>query len=188
MLKEHISKYIEITDREYDDIHHYFEPIEVMKKHNLHEVNTVCKYNFFVVKGCLRMFFVTESGAEQTTQFAIENWWLTDLFSFHRQTTSEFCIQAVEKSKVLRLKKSNEGLLLERHPVMETYFRNVYQTASASAQVREKLFRQYTREQLYIHFSESFPEFNQRVPQYLVASYLGFTPEYLSEIRHRLSS
>jgi CRP-like cAMP-binding protein len=188
MMKQHISKFVELTDDEYDEISQYFELIDVKKKQVLHEVNTICRHNYFVVKGCLRMFFVAENGAEQTTQFAIENWWLTDLFSFQRQANSEFCIQAVEPSKVLRISKPEADTLLENHPVMEKYFRHVYQSAAAAAQLRVKFFRQYTREQLYIHFSEAFPEFNQRVPQYLVASYLGFTPEYLSEIRNRLAS
>lgn len=188
MLRHHISKFVQLSDDEYEAVLGYFESQEVKKKHNLHEIGTICRHHYFVEDGCLRMFFLGENGVEHTTQFAIENWWIADHFSFRRQTVSEFCIQAVQKTKVLSISWENEAVLLEKHPAMETYFRNIYQTAHAAEQVRVKLFRQYSREQLYLHFSQSFPEFNQRVPQYLVASYLGFTPEYLSEIRSRLSS
>jgi hypothetical protein len=75
--------------------------------------------------------------------------------------------------------------LLEEHPLMEKYFRCVYQKAYAATQMRLKFLHNYSREELYYHFRDSQPAFLQRVPQYLVASYLGFTPEYLSEIRKK---
>lgn len=184
-FKKHILKFTKIEDNDFSEIFHFFELLEVKKKQALHEINEVCKYNYFVLEGCLRMFFISDNGTEQTTEFAIENWWITDLSSYHRQLPSEFCIQAVEKSKILRIKKATEDILLEKHPEMQDYFKHIYQTATAAAQLRVKFFRQFSREELYIHFKESFPEFNQRIPQYLIASYLGFTPEYLSKIRKR---
>jgi CRP-like cAMP-binding protein len=187
-FKKHILKFTKITDNDFGEVFNSFELLKIRKKQTLHEMNEVCKYNFFVLKGCLRMFFISNNGVEHTTEFAIENWWITDLSSYHRQSPSEFYIQAVENSTILRIKKEEEDVLLKKHPEMQEYFRCIYQTATAAAQLRVQFFRQFSREELYIHFKEGFPEFNQRIPQYLIASYLGFTPQYLSEIRKRLVS
>jgi hypothetical protein len=83
------------------------------------------------------------------------------------------------------IRQSAYDELLEAHPVMEKYFRCIYQKAYAAAQMRVKLLYEYSREELYRQFLKNYPTFLQRVPQYLIASYLGFTPEYLSEIRKK---
>jgi len=69
--------------------------------------------------------------------------------------------------------------------VLERYFRIILQKAFAGAQLRSKLLYEMSKEEFYIHFSTSFPEFMRRVPQYMIASYLGLTPEYLSELRKK---
>lgn len=129
------------------------------------------------------MFFVNEKGVEQTTQFAIENWWMSDYLSFERGQPSDFSIQAVEKTEVLSIDHFSQEALLKDFPFMERYFRLVMQHAYAASQYRIKYLYGLSREELYHHFNRHFPEFVQRVPQYLLASFLGFTPEYLSEIR-----
>ena len=68
---------------------------------------------------------------------------------------------------------------------METYFRKVYQIAYGASLVRLKYIFNYSKENIYFHFTENFPEFEQRVPQYLIASFLGLTPEYVSKIRNQ---
>ncbi|MBU3821596.1 Crp/Fnr family transcriptional regulator [Flavobacteriaceae bacterium XHP0103] len=185
ILKNHIDKFTAVGDEEYDEIIKYFNPIHIKKKENLLTAGDVCKTHYFVVKGCLRKFFINEKGIEQTTEFAIENWWMCDNFSFLSQTESQFNIQAVEKSQLLAISKSNYEKLLDEHPTMEKYFRCIYQKAYAALQMRAKFVYEFSREDHYHHFSSSFPEFIQRIPQYLLASYLNFTPEYLSKIRKK---
>lgn len=185
LFKNHIQKFVTVTETEFEHMESYFDEVTVKKKQILLEADYVASYNYFVVNGCLRMYFINDKGVEQTTEFAIENWWLTDLKSFHEQKASNFHIQAVEPSTLVRIHKIKQDQLLDNHPSLEKYFRQVYQKASAASQLRTKFFKQYSREELYIHFSKNFPWFIQRVPQYLVASYLGFTPEYLSEIKKK---
>ena len=188
LLKHHISKFTTVSDDEWAKIIRYFENIAVGKKENLMTEGQRCKYNYFVLKGILRKFFINEKGVEQTTEFAIESWWMTDHFAFLSQSETQFSIQAVEKCEVLCISKEEMDLLLQNHPIMEKYFRSVYQKAYAASQMRLKFLHNFSREELYYHFRDSQPEFLQRVPQYLVASYLGFTPEYLSEIRKKNNS
>lgn len=184
-LKDHLEKFISLSNEEWVQINAYFSRVSYSKKENLMREGQICKSNFFVIKGILRKFFINEKGVEQTTEFAIENWWLTDTFSFLSSSKTEFYIQAVEPVEVMQIKQDDYKKLLEVHPKMEKYFRCIYQKAFAATQMRIKFLYGYSREELYLHFSTSQPEFLQRVPQYLIASYLNFTPEYLSEIRRK---
>lgn len=185
ILKAHINKFITVSDDEFEAILSYFQFKTLLKKDNLLEAGQVCKSNYFVLNGILRKFFINDKGTEQTTEFAIENWWMTETFSFINQSTTEFYIQAVENTELLYIDKTAYEKLLETHPVMEKYFRCIYQKAYAAVQMRIKFLYDYSREELYYHFLKAQPEFLQRVPQYLIASYLNFTPEYLSEIRKK---
>ncbi|NLR63072.1 Crp/Fnr family transcriptional regulator [Chitinophaga varians] len=185
VLQQHIRKFVDVSDEDLTSILSYFEKVALTKKVNLLEEGKVCKYDYFVEKGCLRLFFVNNKGVEKTIQFAIENWWMADYTSLQLQTPSEFYIQAVEKSEVLAISVANRETMLALHPKMERYFRLVHQKAHAAAQYRTRYLGDYSKEQLYLHFSRNFPEFVQRVPQHLLASYLGLTPEYLSELRAR---
>jgi CRP-like cAMP-binding protein len=184
-LPAHIRRFIDINDAEATQIAHFFEAQHVKKKENLLHTGEVCKNNYFVLKGCLRLFFIDEKGVEQTTQFAIENWWLSDYMSFQNQLPTDFHIQAVEHTDLLRISYNGQEELLKEIPKMERYFRLVYQKAVGAAQLRSKYQHTFSKEEQFYHFRNKFPEFIQRIPQYLLASYLGFTPEYLSEIRKK---
>ena len=185
VFKAHIKKLLGKRAQDYNGIEQFFEPIQLRKKQNLLTEGNICKANYFVERGCLRMFFVNEKGVEQTTQFALENWWLADYASFSAQSPSGFNIQAVEHSEVLGLTYDAQEELLKEHPEMERYFRLVHQRAHAAAQFRIKALYGSSKEENYHKFISSHPEFVQRIPQYLLASFLGFTPEYLSELRRR---
>lgn len=187
-FKAHLNKFITVTDEEYASILSFFEAVEVRKKQNLMLEGEVCRNIYFVVKGCLRKFFINEKGVEHTTQFAIENWWITDTFAYERQMQTDFNIQAVEHSTILVIDFKTQESLFEKHPIMERYFRIVYQRAYAASERKIRYLYEYSREELYVHFSTLYPWFIQRIPQYLVASFLGFTPEYLSEIKAKLRS
>lgn len=184
-LIRHITRHTGIPETELDFVHDYVEPASFRKKQMILDSGKSCTANYFVASGCLRLGFVNDKGTELTTQFAIENWWLTDNMAYMRGTPSEFFIRAVEKSEVLILKRTEELRLLKEHPGLERYFRIVYETAGAAAQRRIQLLYSMSKEELYRHFHDHYPEFARRVPQYLLASFLGFTPEYLSELRRR---
>ena len=98
---------------------------------------------------------------------------------------SDYYIQAIEKSEIIVIDSILYDELLKEIPQLEKYFRIIMQKAVAAAQHRTKLISQMSKEEFYQHFIASFPEFNQRVPQYMIASYLGLTPEYVSELRKK---
>lgn len=188
VFKKHLEKFIAIDDKEFSEIQKFFRIRNYKKKENLMVQGEICKLHFFVLEGCLRKFFINSKGVEMTTEFAIENWWLTDNMAYEHKTETEFCIQAVEPSKVLTIDSLSQEKLLQQFPRMERYFRFIYQRAFAAAQMKLKYNYDLSREEMYYFFLEEHPDFVQRIPQYLLASFLGFTPEYLSEIRAKKRS
>ncbi len=185
ILKDHIEKLLGNAAPHIEDLEQYFKPASLPRKASLLAEGSICQANYFVTKGCLRLFFVNDKGVEQTVQFALEHWWLADYTSFAAQSPALFHIQAVEASEVLALSLSAQEDLLRAHPQMERYFRLVHQRAHAASQFRIRLLYGYSREELYRQFIRAYPDFVQRVPQYLLASFLGITPEYLSELRRQ---
>jgi CRP-like cAMP-binding protein len=105
--------------------------------------------------------------------------------AFQTSSAAQFSIRAVEKTELLCISAENQRELLRQVPELNAYFHLVFQRAYAASQVRFRLMFEYSKEELYRHFYQLFPEFIQRVPQYLLASFLGLTPEYLSEIRKK---
>jgi CRP-like cAMP-binding protein len=184
-LEDHIRKLLKTNVEELPEIIHYFKPVHTSRKQNLLVEGKICSENYFVQKGCLRLYFVNEKGIEQTVQFALENWWLSDYSSFNSRHPSDFNIQAVEQSELLSISASDQESMLDKYPAMEKYFRLIHQRAHAAFQFRIKSLYDLSREELYHQFNDRYPEFVQRIPQYLLASFLGFTPEYLSEIRRK---
>lgn len=187
-FRKHLEKFITVNDEEFLAIVAFFKTKKVIKKENLLLEGTICRQHFFVIEGCLRKFFINDKGIEQTTEFAIENWWITDNIAFEHRLKTSFYIQAVENSEILILDRDAQEKLLEQFPKMERYFRFVYQRAYAASQMRIKYLYDFTKEEFYEHLCKNHPEFVQRIPQYLIASFLGFSPEYLSEIRKKKRS
>lgn len=185
-LISHINRFISLEEAEATALFaKYFRVVEFEKKSYLQKEGQVCQTLYFVDSGCLRMFFITDKAAEQIVQFAIERWWLTDYPSLLNQKPSDYYIQAIEKTKVISIEDAQLEQLLNELPQLERYFRIIAQRALAASQVRTKYLYEMSKEEFYLHFCTSFPEFVQRIPQYMVASYLGLTPEYVSELRKK---
>lgn len=184
-LIEHIKKFVDLDENEERLINSYTKSHSFRKKENLLSNGQVCRSLFFVEKGCLRMFFINSKSTEQITQFALDGWWLTDFFSFMDNKPSEYFIQTIEPSKVISIDIQVFDSLLKEVPQLERYFRIIMQKNLAASQLRTKYLYEMSKEDFYKHFSTAFPEFVQRVPQYMLASYLGLTPEYVSELRKK---
>lgn len=187
-LYKHISNYVNISEDEFDKIQKYFNHHTYKKKENLITSGDKCAYNYFVIAGCLQLYYMDEKGTNRTVQFALENWWMTDNLAFIKQQKTDFTIQAVETSSVLSISFEQQENLLAHFPQLEKYFRCIYQVAYGASMVRLKYVYGFSKEERYFHFINHFPEFAQRVPQYLMASFLGLTPEYVSEIRAKRGS
>jgi CRP-like cAMP-binding protein len=187
-LASHIRKFVSLSDERLVEILSCFEVEEIPKKQLLLREGQRCDRHYFVLEGCMRLFFINARGIEDTTQFAIEGWWMTDNNAFERRAAAGFYIQTIERCRLASLSYDAQEAMLARYPEMERYFRCVFQRAFAALQFRVRYLHEMSKEDAYKNFIAAQPGFAQRVPQYLLASYLGLTPEYLSEIRRRAIS
>jgi CRP-like cAMP-binding protein len=184
----HLNKYVKLTEQDFEEILTYFETIDVGKKEILMEEGTLCNRNFMVLNGCLHMYYINDKGAEKTVQFALENWWITDHLAYHHQQKTTFFIQAITPGQVLKISRDRQNQLLSDFPVLAMYFMSIYQIAYGAAIMRTKYLFDSSKEEIFLSFSKKYPEFVQRVPQFQLATYLGLTPEYVSEIRKKRRS
>jgi CRP-like cAMP-binding protein len=185
-LFAHIAQYVSLSEAEANLLQTFLSLRTVARKEHLLAEGQVCTANYFVLRGCLRTYLVNEKGTEQTIQFGIENWWLTDYASLDNHLPSQFYIQAVENTEVVVLERRVQEELFRQLPQLERYFRVLLQKSAAAALFRMKYLYTLSGEARYHHFNDRFPGFVQRIPQYMLASYLGFTPEFLSKIRAKV--
>lgn len=182
-LFSHIARFVQLTAAEEEQLAAVLRTRTVRKKEFLLKEGQTCTANYFILQGCFRMYYINDKGVEQIVQFGIDNWWLTDYISYEGRKPSQFYIQAVEPSEIIVWNRQDEDTLLAQVPKMERYFRLLLQRNVAADQQRKRYMTEFSGEERYHHFQSSFPAFVQRVPQYMLASYLGFTPEFLSKIR-----
>nr|WP_294788556.1 Crp/Fnr family transcriptional regulator [uncultured Flavobacterium sp.] len=183
VILNHIQKFVNLDRSEIDILESCFSTSQIKRKDHVLKEGQICNTMYFIVKGCMRQYIINPKGTEQTLQFGVENWWITDYLSYHNSTPSHFYIQAVETSEVIALDKSVLESLLVQIPKLEKYFRVVAQKAFGAAQMRIKFLFTMSAEERYNHFKNQQPDFVQRVPQYMLASYLDFSAEFMSKIR-----
>ena len=147
----------------------------------------VCKTIAFVEKGALREYSVDETGAEHIIQFAIEGWTISDLFSFLTGEPATYNIDALEDAELVLISKSANEELLQKFPKYETYTRLQITGAYLAMQKRLNSIHSMSLEERYVDFIKLYPNIVQRVPQHMIASYLGLQPETLSRIRRKMS-
>lgn len=157
------------------------------KKTFLLQQGEVCQFEAYILKGCIRTYYIDSAGAEVTLQFAVEDWWVSDITSFHNQTPSHVYIETLEDCEVLILTPETKEKLLSTVPGFERMFRLMVQRNLA--QTQERLFRTISTSAVekYLDFLNRYPAIPQRVAQHYIASYLGFSPEFLSKVRRKLS-
>jgi len=179
----HIKKQIALTDADVEVLSSMLEVRDVKKKEHLLQAGEICRYNYFVAEGCFRLYLITSKGNEQVIQFAIENWWITDYASLKSCMPAQFYIQVTENEKVVALPRDREEELFSKLPQLERYFRLVLERAYSAQLTRIHYIFNRTGEELYHSMLKNYPEFVQRIPQYMLASFLGITPEFLSALR-----
>lgn len=187
-LFKSIAQVVTLTEEESAYCRSRFVPKKLRKRQYLLQEGDACKYTVFVEKGLLRSFVVDEKGSEHILQFAFEGWWMGDLYSFFTGEPSIYHMDALEDSELLMIDGESWDNLLEHVPVMERYFRILVQNNLIATQRRLMGTMSETAEEKYIKLTQNFPEFIQRVPQHMIASYLGMTRETLSRTRSQMAN
>ena len=158
------------------------------KKALLLEAGQSCNYIFFVLSGSCYSYLADRKGDTQVVQFALEGYWISDLASFFSGNKSTYSIECLEPTKVLMMNKAAFEHACSAMPILERYFRVLIQNAYVSMQYRMAKTTSEEAEDRYTEFAKRHPDFMQRIPQYLIASYLGIQPQSLSRIRKQLAS
>lgn len=184
-LYEHINQITSIEMEEYLQLEKAVELKKVKKKELILEPPQISKHMRFVISGCLRVYTLDENGVEKTLQLGIENWWLNDLYSYITEKPSEMYIQALEDSTYIQINKSHLDIILTNSLAVSNFFRIKMQNAYVNLQERIKEQRLSDAYARYEKFRKDYRDIEQRVPQYIIASYLDITPEFLSFLRKK---
>ncbi len=187
LLRENIQKRVTLSDDEYKRCLGFFVPRQVRRRQFLLQEGEVCKNIAFVVRGCLRLYSVDQQGEEHVIQFAVEDWWISELQSFLSGQPSKFNIDALEDTHVLLLEKEARERLLVALPVLERHFRLLQEAHYVATHHRIDKALSASAEERYLDFMKTYPTLFQRIPQNQIASYLGITPQSLSRIRKEMA-
>ncbi|MCP9200816.1 Crp/Fnr family transcriptional regulator [Gramella sp. GC03-9] len=156
------------------------------KKELLAEAGVDCKYQYFILEGSAYSFYVNDKGEKNVIQLAIEEYWITDAASYFTGKPAVATIETLEPTTALLINRKDYDKLCCSHPLFDKFFRILMQNALASLHQRIAKTISEEAELRYREFSEKYPHFIQRIPQYLIASYLGIRPQSLSRIRKNI--
>ncbi len=184
-LRRHIEEISPLSNEEFDYIQTFFIKKRVLKnQYLLHEGDDV-KYEFFVLSGLYKVFFLDESGKEFIIQFAKESWWMSDYYSFYLRKNATVFIECIEAGEVLMSTlEAREKLASEFHK-MEHFQRVKLTNGYVALQQRIKLLLSSTPQERYEAFSKLYPDLLQRLPKKMIAEYLGVSRETLSRLYSR---
>ncbi|WP_029269841.1 Crp/Fnr family transcriptional regulator [Flavobacterium sp. KJJ] len=187
VLFSHILKKVPLTEEEKSTIKSFFISKNLRKKEFLLQEGEICSCLSFVSKGLLRSYYIDDKGDEHMNLFAWEGWWSSDIYSFSFGESAQFNIDALEDSELLMITRENLDKMTLQVPKMDRYFRILFQNSLATKERRLVSSNSFTAKEKYIQLAETNPEMIQRVPQNLIASYLGLAPETLSRIKKNIA-
>ena len=187
-INSNISRYVAFTPDELSIFDSLLECKSVPKKTILLHEGEVCNFEAFVVKGCLRKYYIDANGFEVILQFAIENAWISDIsFSIYEEKPSQVFIETLEECELMLFSPETKEALFLKAPRFERAFRILMQRNLAVTQNRLFNTIAKTATEKYQEFLEHYPTIPQRVAQHYIASYLGISAEFLSKIRKKMA-
>jgi len=187
LILKNISRYIQLTKEETEYFTSLLKEKKLRRKQYLLQEGDICRHENFVVQGCLRTYHIDSKGQEHIVQFAVEDWWIGDMYSFLTQKPSRYAIDALEDSVVLSIEKKSMDELYIKVPKFEKFYRHLLQNAFIALQERITSNISETGEERYRQFQLKYSKIEERVPQRMIASFLGLTPESLSRIRRQFA-
>lgn len=185
-LLDYISKHVNLTAEEKTILLSKTTFRNYLKDQYIIQQGDVCKSVNFIISGCTKTFYMNPKGQEYVLMFSVEDWWTADLGSFVTQTPTDFNTKCIENTQVIQINHDNLEELYEKIPKLERFFRKIVERAYVASQKRIVRNFSLTAKEHYLIFKKKYPEIEQRVPQYMIASYLGITKEFLSKIKSQL--
>ncbi|MDJ1482884.1 MULTISPECIES: Crp/Fnr family transcriptional regulator [Xanthocytophaga] len=187
IFHKYLEEKITLTSEESERIRSFAILKKLRKRQYLLQEGDVWQYHAFITKGCVRTYSVDDKGNEHVIGFASENWWTGDRESLLSGNPSRFNIDALEDSEIILFTNANFELLCSEIPAFNNLINTILQRSFVVAQNRIEAALSYTAEEKYLNFVNKYPGFATRIPQSMIASYLGMTPETLSRIRSQIT-
>ncbi|SHI41214.1 Crp/Fnr family transcriptional regulator [Algibacter luteus] len=183
---EYIKPYISLTSEEEKFLMTKVVVRNYLKNQYIVQQGDVCKSANFIISGCTKTFYIDLEGNEHVVMFSVEDWWASDLGSFITQAPADFNVQCLENTQLIQFSYENLEELYVQIPKLERLFRKIIERAFVASQKR--IIRNFSLDakERYLIFKNTYPKIDKRVPQYLIASYLGITKEFFSKIKSQL--
>ena len=185
-LFNYIAQYVTLTNKEEDFLTSRLSSRKYLKGQYILQQGDISQTECFIISGCTKMFYLDDNGQEHIIMFSIEDWWTSDLGSFISQTPSDFNVQCLENTEIIQFSYDNIEEIFSKIPKLERFFRKIIEKAFVASQKRIIRNFSLTAKERYVIFRNSYPKIEQRIPQYMIASYLGITKEFLSKIKSQL--
>ena len=187
LVFKNVARFIDLTTEEKEQFKSLLKKGSAKRKQFIMQPGNIAKYEYFVTKGCLKVYSLDRNGYEHVSMFAIEDYWTGDMASFMLQQPSTYYIKALEDSEFLMINKENFERLFQEIPKFERFYRILYQASLMSYIKRTNEGISLSAEERYQIFINKFPHIAKRITQKDLAAYLGITPEFLSMIRSKMS-
>jgi CRP/FNR family transcriptional regulator, anaerobic regulatory protein len=185
-ILENISKIVTLSKREEQLFMSKVEVQNYKSKTVLLNAGEVSKHSFFVNSGILRSFNINDNIVEHVLHFACEGWWIGDMYSLLSQKPGNLFIEVLEDAEVVLLSKKNQDELYFEIPKLERFFRILTENSLVAHQERLMDNLSLSAEERFEKFCSKYPTLIQKVPQKLIASYIGVTPEFFSKMKAKL--
>jgi len=190
MMCENFQKYLDskivLSQEQSDWIMSLCIEKKLRKHQYLLQEGDICKHHAFVTKGCLRSYSVDDDGIEHIVKFAVENWWIADRDSLKTGDPAKLNVDAVENSEVVLLTRQDFDHICQQVPAFNDMVNNLLQSAYNASQNRILANISLSAIEKYEHFLQRYPDLALRIPQGMIASYLGMSPETLSRVRNQV--
>jgi len=182
LIIDNVGRFIDLTELEKQKYISLLAEVKVKKKTFLMRAGEITKYEYFITKGCLKVYTLDEDGVPHISMFAVEDYWTGDMASFITKEPSRYFIKATEDSELLGISRANYELLFQEIPKFEKFYRILYQRSLINYIRRSNYGISLTAEERYIEFKKKYPNIINRITQKDLAAYIGITPEFMSKI------
>ncbi len=181
-LKQHITEIVPLTDEEFEFVLSHFAHVKKRKHQYLVQEGEVVNKEYWIIKGCVKSYYLDANGKEHILRFAMEHWWITDYESFVKQTPSKIYVDCMEECELLYISFENRDKLTSQMHKMERFWAKKSKLGRIALQNRVLSLLKNSAKERYDLLQEQYPSLIQRVPKKLIASYLGVSRETLSRL------
>lgn len=176
------------TEEDIAFIERRYEKVHFKKGETILHLGEKVDHQYFVFDGCLRTYLVSKSGKEHTIQFAIKNWWISDYIGYFSQTTAVLTIECIQDATLYKVSRESFEEIYDKIPKTERFTRKKIERSFVSLQKRILANLSQNAKERYLKFTHDYPNIEQFVKNYHIASYLGITNESLSRIRKEITN